>query len=128
MEFINKSPVSFFLATAKSDECRAFYEGQLGLKLTEDNQYALVFMLHNETELRISKVESFAPHSFTVLDWQVADIKTAVDRLKNAGISFVTYEFMEQDENGIWTVPGDGTQIAWFKDPDDNVLSVSQRS
>lgn len=128
MEFINKSPVSFFLATAKPDKCRAFYEGQLGLTLMDDSEYALVFMLHNETELRISKVPEFTPHPFTVLDWQVAEIKTAMDRLKAAEITFITYDFMEQDENGIWTVPGDGTQIAWFKDPDDNVLSVSQRS
>ena len=122
-----KSPVTFFLATSKPDECRAFYQDALGLSLTDEDEYALVFMLHNETELRISKVESFTPHSFTVLDWQVLELQTAMDKLKAAGIDFLTYAFMEQNEDGVWAAP-DGTQIAWFKDPDSNVLSVSQRA
>lgn len=127
MEFISKSPVSFFLATADAAACRAFYEGKLGLSLTSEDAHALVFMLHNETELRISKVDKFTPQPFTVMDWQVAEIKTAMDRFKAVGIGFLTFDFMDQDENGIWTVPNDGTQIAWFKDPDNNVLSISQR-
>jgi len=79
-------------------------------------------------ELRISKVKSFTPHPFTVLDWQVSDIGLALSELVDRGLVAKRYDFMEQDEDGIWTVSGDGTRIAWFNDPDGNVLSVSQRS
>ena len=118
---------SIFLATTKATEAQDFYTNLLGLKFVEDNEFALVFHMAG-AELRISKVAEFMPQPFTVLDWQVSDIKSAVAEMKNKGISFVTYDFMEQDEDGIWTVPNDSTKIAWFKDPDNNVLSISQRS
>ena len=118
---------SIFLATTKASEAQDFYTNVLGLKFVEDNEFALVFHMAG-AELRISKVPEFTPQPYTVLDWQVSDIKLGVAELKKKGISFVIYDFMEQDENGIWTVPNDATKIAWFKDPDNNVLSISQRS
>jgi len=125
MKFIKKAPVSVFLATTQPDISRSFYQDTLELTIVDDNDFALVFELH-ESELRISKVQNFTPHPFTVLDWQVQNIETAMDKLKAAGIEFERYEFVKS-ETGIWTAP-DGTMIAWFKDPDGNVLSVSQRS
>jgi len=118
---------STFLATTQPKASRVFYTDVIGLDFVEDNDFAVVFNMAN-SELRISKVQDFTPHPFTVLDWQVENIKTAVADLKSKGIAMTMYDFMEQDEDGIWTVPGNGTQIAWFKDPDDNVLSVSQRT
>ena len=118
---------SIFLATTKATEAQDFYTNVLGLKFVEDNEFALVFHMAG-AELRISKVHEFTPQPFTVLDWQVSDIKSGVAELKKKGISFVIYDFMEQDEDGIWLVPNDTTKIAWFKDPDNNVLSISQRS
>jgi len=118
---------SIFLATTKATEAQDFYTNVLGLKFVEDNEFALVFHMAG-AELRISKVPEFTPQPFTVLDWQVSDIKSGVAELKKKGISFVIYDFMEQDEDGIWLVPNDTTKIAWFKDPDNNVLSISQRS
>jgi len=116
-----------FLATTQPAASRAFYTDVLGLNFVDDNEHAIVFNLGN-AELRISKVDEFMPHPFTVLDWQVDDIKASVTSLKSKGVEFIRYDFMEQDEDGIWTVPRNGTQIAWFNDPDDNVLSVSQRT
>ena len=120
------APTSIFLATTQPAAAQAFYTDVIGLEFVEDNEFAIVFNMAG-SELRISKVPQFTPHPFTVLDWQVDNIKDTVVKLKSIGISFVIYDFMEQDEDGIWTVPGGGAQIAWFKDPDNNVLSVSQR-
>ena len=118
--------ISVFLATAKPEECLAFYTDILGLPCREDNKYALVFDLKG-VELRISKVPSFTPHMFTVLEWQVPDIAAAMMELLGKGLSFKIYDGFGQDNAGVWAAP-DGTKIAWFTDPDDNVLSVSQRA
>ncbi len=126
MTDFSKAPTSFFLATADGDVAKAFYAEVMGLELTEDSPYAVVFKLA-DSELRISKVPSFTPFPWTVLDWQIGDIKEAMTSLKDKGVTFERFDGMDQDEDGVWAVPGGGPRIAWFKDPDGNVLSVSQR-
>jgi len=119
--------VSVFLATTKPDKCLEFYTKTMGLKLTEDGEFALVFELKG-AELRISKVTDFTPHPFTVLDWQVKDLDAAMTLLSGRGAKFEIFKGIGQDERGIWQVPGGDTKIVWFKDPDGNLLSVSQRA
>lgn len=116
-----------FLATANADAARAFYEGALGLSLEADDPYALVYQLAG-SELRLSKVPNHTPLPFTVLDWQVASITDAHAVLAAKEVEFTIYDGMGQDENGIWSSPDGGARILWFKDPDGNVLSVSERS
>lgn len=118
---------TIFLATADADAARAFYEGALGLSLEADDPYALVYQLAG-TELRLSKVPNHTPLPFTVLDWQVASISDAHAALAANGVDFTVYEGMGQDDKGIWTSPDGGARILWFKDPDGNVLSVSERT
>jgi len=118
---------TLFLATSDAEAARAFYEGRLGLVLEADDPYALVYQLAG-TELRLSKVPNHTPFPFTVLDWQVANISDTHAVLVGAGIEFTIYDGMGQDENGIWTSPDGGARILWFKDPDGNVLSVSERA
>ena len=122
-----KCEVSIFLATTMPEACLEFYTNTMGLTLVEDGEYALVFKLKN-LELRISKVPAFTPHPFTVLDWMVDDLDVAMTLLESKGVSFEIFKGMGQDERGVWQVPGGETKIAWFKDPDGNVLSVSQRA
>ena len=117
---------SFFLATTNAETCRTFYRDTLGLTLVSDDDFAVVFDLAG-SELRISKVPAFTPHPFTVLDWQVPDIGAAHSMLTGKGVEPLIFEGMDHDERGVWTVPGAPVQILWFKDPDGNVLSVSQR-
>lgn len=124
---LNSAKPTVFLATANADAARAFYEGALGLTLEVDDPYALVYQLAG-TELRLSKVPNHTPLPFTVLDWQVASISDAHAALAAKDVEFTIYEGMGQDENGIWTSPDGGARILWFKDPDGNVLSVSERS
>jgi catechol 2,3-dioxygenase-like lactoylglutathione lyase family enzyme len=75
--------------------------------------------------LRIQKVADAAPHPFTALGWQVEDIRTAVHALAAAGVSCERFPGLHQDGDGIWTAPS-GARIAWFKDPDGNVLSLTE--
>lgn len=126
MTDFTKAPTSFFLATTDGDISKTYYAEVLGLELVEDSQFAVVFRLAG-AELRLSKVPEFQPFPWTVLDFQVDDISVAMKRLRDKGVRFQRFEGMDFDEDDVWTVPGGKTQIAWFKDPDGNVLSVSQR-
>ena len=112
-----------FIATTNAERARAFYEGTLGLRFVSDDQFALVFDA-NGTTLRVQKVDSATVARGTVLGWQVPDIATAVRELAGRGVTFERYPGMEQDEAGIWMTPGG--KVAWFKDPDGHLLSLSQ--
>jgi len=103
---------------------KAFYADTLGLKFVSEDPFALVFDA-NGNMLRLTKMKEFTPQRFTILGWEVPDIQGAVTQLAAAGVKFERYEFIQQDELGIWTAPG-GTRVAWFLDPDGNNLSVSQ--
>ncbi len=113
-----------FVATVKPEEARVFYRDVLGLALVEDTPFAIVFDA-NGTMLRVQRVKELAPHPFTALGWNVPDIAAAIDGLVAKGVAFERYGFFEQDERGVWHAPG-GAQIAWFKDPDGNTLSLAQ--
>jgi hypothetical protein len=73
----------------------------------------------------VTPVEKFEPTCFTVLGWIVSDIAKEIRALKKCGVKFKRYDWMEQDELGVWVSP-DGAKIAWFKDPDGNTLSLTE--
>ncbi|MFY9804905.1 MAG: VOC family protein [Candidatus Acidiferrales bacterium] len=113
------------IPTKDSKGAREFYEGKLGFQFVSDDQFALV-MMAGDTMLRISKVpKDFAPVPFTILGWEAQDIEAMVRWLTARGVAFEKYPFVQDQELGIWTAPG-GDKVAWFKDSDGNVLSVSQ--
>jgi len=116
-------PVSF-IASANPVESRAFYESTLNLKCLSDDPFALVFDLVGCT-LRIQKVESVPDVNYTVLGWEVDDVRQLVTELSNKGIRFEIFTQLSQDELGIWSSPG-GALVAWFKDPDGNTLSLTE--
>lgn len=131
---LGTSKIVAFAAVRDRDAARKFYRDTLGLRLLGEDQFALVFDA-NGTTLRISPVPTWTPPQFTVLGWEVTDIVAAVNDLRNAGVQFERFPWMkDQDELGIWTSPSGpdvaavhaGAKVAWFKDPDGNVLSVSQ--
>ena len=122
---LSDSRLVAFAATTRPDAAKAFYREALGLTLVSDDGFALVFDA-NGTSVRIAKVESFTPQPFTVLGWQVADIRAKVAALAARGVAFERYAGMDQGEAGIWTVPGTTAMVAWLKDPDGNLLSLSQ--
>jgi catechol 2,3-dioxygenase-like lactoylglutathione lyase family enzyme len=113
-----------FLATANAERSRAFYERVLGLTFVADEQFALVFHVGPST-LRIQKVDRVQTLPYTALGWVVADIHLTVRGLSEAGVAFERFEGVNQDSEGIWQAPG-GTRVAWFRDPDGHVLSLTQ--
>jgi len=115
-----------FAPTTDPAKARAFYEGVLGLRLVADEKpFALVFDA-NGTMLRVTTVHELKPHPFTVLGWHVANIEATVDLLAAAGVEFNRYTGVNDDDpRGIWNSPG-GARVAWFKDTDGNVLSVTE--
>ena len=115
-----------FVATVDAGRALVFYRDALGLALVEDSLFALAFDAGG-TMLRIQKVERFTPHPFTALGWQVPDIGEAVAGLSANGVTFQRFSGMDQDASGVWTSPS-GAKIAWFSDPDGNVLSLTEFS
>jgi hypothetical protein len=91
--------------------------------LSED-PYALVYDA-NGVMLRVTPVAELRPHGFTILGWHVDDIRSKVEELAAAGVTFERFQGLPQDHLGIWTSPSDA-KVAWFKDPDGNILSLSQ--
>lgn len=113
-----------FVLTKNYETARAFYEGKLGLKFLGQDEFALALRA-GDNMIRISKVPGFTPFQSTVLGWEVKDIEAVVAWLKKRGVALEKYPFIQNKKSGIWDAPG-GARVAWFKDPDGNVLSVSQ--
>ena len=121
---LSKSKLVGFIATRDQARAKAFYRDVLGLRLVSEDQFATVFDA-NGTTLRVTPVRELVPAQYTVLAWEVADIAAAVASMGQAGVKFEQYGFPTQDAQGIWSAP-DGTRVAWFKDPDNNILGISQ--
>ncbi|HEY2360828.1 MAG TPA: VOC family protein [Candidatus Angelobacter sp.] len=115
-----------FVPTKDSARSREFYEGKLGFKFVSDDQFALV-MQAGKSMIRIVKGAKFKPAQYTVMGWEVTDIVAIVKWLNGRGVSFEKYPFIQDQKRGIWITPN-GDKVAWFKDPDGNVLSLSQHS
>lgn len=117
-----------FLNCTDTEKTKQFYGATLGFRFVEENDFALVFDA-NGTMLRVNKAREFTPQQGTVLGWQVDDMHAAVTELTARGVVFEQWNlpFMEQDEHGVWVAPG-GDEVAWFKDPDGNVLSISRHT
>ena len=123
---LGRSDVIAFAPTTDPEKARAFYEGVLGLRLVADQKpFALEFDA-NGTMLRVTTVQELEAQPFTVLGWRVTNIEATVDSLVAAGVVFVRFPGMnDTDPRGIWNSPA-GARVAWFKDPDGNVLSVTE--
>jgi catechol 2,3-dioxygenase-like lactoylglutathione lyase family enzyme len=123
MNFADLQPIGF-IPTANGAAARTFYEGTLGLQLVSDDDFAIVFR-SGGVMVRVVRAGEFTPAKFTVFGWETPDIEAAVDALAAKGVAFERFGFFEQDARGIWTAPN-GNKVAWFKDPDGNMLSFSK--
>jgi catechol 2,3-dioxygenase-like lactoylglutathione lyase family enzyme len=111
--------------TANADVSREFYERVLALPLGPQDDFATVYDL-GATTLRITAIDDFKPGPHPVLGWHVADIAATVGDLTAKGVTFTIYPGFGQDQLGIWTSPDGSAKVAWFNDPDGNVLSLTQ--
>jgi predicted enzyme related to lactoylglutathione lyase len=121
---LSTSKLMGFIPTRNSTRARDFYEGLLGLGFVSKDQFALVVNA-NGNMIRIVNTPEFTPAQYTVLGWEVADIESEARQLLKKGVELLRYSWIQQDDLGIWTTPS-GSRVAWFSDPDGNVLSISQ--
>lgn len=121
---LSQSEVMGFIPTKNAAQARAFYEGKLGLRFISDDDFALV-VESGATVIRIAKVEDFTPAPFTILGWRVQNIDDEVRALSARSVPFQRFPGLPQNDLGIWSSPT-GAKVAWFKDPDGNILSVSE--
>jgi len=121
---LKEATLTAFLATTDTERSKVFYTTVLGLSLMTEDSFALALDCHG-IELRLQKVDGFRPHTFTALGWKVRDIRAAIADLAGRGVDFERYAFLEQDAFGVWQTPS-GARVAWFKDPDGNLLSLTE--
>jgi catechol 2,3-dioxygenase-like lactoylglutathione lyase family enzyme len=122
---LEASSLVAFVASTDLERSRRFYVGALGLAVLESTPHALEVDA-NGTELRITRIAELVRAPYTVLGWSVEDLDSSVAELRGAGVRFCRYEGLAQDEYDAWTAP-DGTRVAWFEDPDGNVLSLHHK-
>ncbi len=113
-----------FVPTKDYEQARAFYAGKLGFDFVSLDQFALVVRVGGHM-IRIVKLPEFTPLQATILGWEVSDIGAAASWLQDRGVATEKFPFVQDRELGIWTAPS-GDKVAWFKDPDGNILSISQ--
>lgn len=121
---LDNQPIMAFVATADAAKARPFYEDVLGLSVRSSDAYGINFGQGGHY-LRMSVIRDFKPAPYSVLSWVVEDIQKMIAALVVKGVVFERYEGLGQDDAGIWAAP-DGTKVAWFKDTDQNVLSLTQ--
>ncbi len=117
-------PVSF-LYTTDRDRALRFYCDQLGLTLRSSDPFGDFIAMDNAV-IRLTPMPDFGAGQHPVFGWNVSDIRATVHALRDKGVAFTVYDGMGQDADGIWTAPGGMAKVAWFNDPDGNVLSLSE--
>ncbi len=124
-DMLTDTEIIAFVGATDAERAKTFYQDKLGLRLVgEEPGHALVFR-SGATMLRVSLVPEVPSARYTVLGWRVEDIEKAVDGLVAKGVVFERFPGFNQDQSGVWTTP-DGARIAWFRDPDGNMLSLTQ--
>jgi len=124
MGILESAKPAIIICTRDRARATAFYRDILGLPVACEDSFAAVFNIGGVT-LRVSTVPDFTPHEHTILGFKVPDVSATVKALLEKGATFNSYQHVSQDELGIWTAPGGSVRVAWFKDPDGNVLSVT---
>lgn len=123
---LGSSTITVLVGTAKPEIAKVFYGDVLGLKFISEDQFAAIFEGKN-LRIRVSTTPAVVPAPYAVLAFDVADMNAAVDGLTAKGVVFARFGFLPQDAKGVWSAP-DGTKVAWFHDPDLNLLSIVQRA
>jgi predicted enzyme related to lactoylglutathione lyase len=115
-------------AVTDLEEAEKFYGTTLGVKTEVIDSGVGLMVLHHpgDRDTFVYRKPDLEPANYTILNFEVDDIDGAVDELAGRGVEFERYDGFDQDERGI--ARGPGPQIAWFKDPAGNILSVLQQS
>jgi catechol 2,3-dioxygenase-like lactoylglutathione lyase family enzyme len=110
------------------EKAQRFYGETLGLKTTVDQDGSLILHIAGDRDTFVYPKSNHTPADYTILNFPVDDIDGAVDELTARGVTFEMYDGLEQDQKGIarGRAHNMGPDIAWFKDPAGNILSVLQ--
>jgi catechol 2,3-dioxygenase-like lactoylglutathione lyase family enzyme len=122
MRGISGRPAYGVVATADLSRALTFYCDVLGLGVLSRDAFGC-FLEAGGTEVRLSIVPEVPPSFGTVLGWRVPDVGAAVAWLAVNEVVVEQVPDIGQDARGIWTGP-DGSRLAWFRDPDGNLLSL----
>ena len=106
-------------------KAKEFYSNVLGLEVKDNPMKILELHITGGNNIMVYPKPDHTPATFTILNFPVKDIDKAVDELSSRGVSFEQYKGdIKTDEKGICRSDGRGPNIAWFKDPAGNILSV----
>ena len=119
-----QSKLQSIIWTSRIAEAETFYREVLGLRLRTKSDGALVFDVGG-SDLRVSPVPATARGEHTVMGFAVPDLDGTMAGLRSRGLVFERFPGFAHDENGAVITP-DGARVAWFRDPDGNILSVVQ--
>jgi catechol 2,3-dioxygenase-like lactoylglutathione lyase family enzyme len=114
-----------FLSVSQRERALTFYRDVLGFEVRSSDDFGDFVQLEGAL-LRITVLPDFHASRHPVLGWNVRDVVATVRSMRDRGVVFTVYEGMGQDDLGIWTAPDGQAKVAWFADPDGNVLSLSQ--
>ncbi len=120
----SSTPVAFLYVTDR-ERALNFYREKLGLKVRSSDEFGDFIDLGSGLA-RMTVLPDHAATPHPVLGWNVGDISAAVKGLRDRGVAFNIHEGMGQDALGIWTSPDGRSKVAFFSDPDGNVLTLSQ--
>jgi catechol 2,3-dioxygenase-like lactoylglutathione lyase family enzyme len=121
---LGQAPVIGFVPVKDLVAAETFYRGALGLTVEHNDGFALVLRAAGGMMIRLVTMPGMEAQQHTILGWEVGDIHAAVKNLRAAGVEPKRYPNFQQDEDGVWTAP-DGSEVVWFTDPSENVLSIS---
>jgi catechol 2,3-dioxygenase-like lactoylglutathione lyase family enzyme len=118
------TPLGFIMTTDRA-RAVAFYRDIMGFRLLAEDPFAATFDMRGLT-VRLSDTGDLAPSPHPVLGWTVKGIHAAVRDLAARGVAFIHYPGMGQDADGVWTSPDGAAAVAFFADPDGNLLSLTE--
>lgn len=124
MTGLNAGEAIAFINVSDRERGKAFYGGVLGLPLRKSDGFGDVFDV-GRAQLRMTALPDHKASGHPLLGWEVDGLEAAMRDLRGRGIEFVIHEGFGQDAEGIWTAPDGGSQLAWFADPDGNVLTLT---
>lgn len=123
MTALSTATLVTFIMTRDRKAAERYYDDVLQLPRGKPDDFAAVYDLAG-TILRITEIPDFVAGAHPALGWRVDDIvATAID-LRSRGVAFKQYPGLDLDEHGIWTSPDGSARVAWFDDPDGNLLSL----
>ena len=125
MDFHDSATPVAFVNVGDRDRALGFFRDTLGLALRSSDPFG-DFLEFGPALVRMTVLPDFKAGQHPVIGWNVDDIAAAVDSLRGRGVEMTIYEGMGQDERGIWTAPGGTAKVAFFADPEGNMLSLAE--